>query len=128
MVNANEPLNPTFGRIVRALAGLALVSFLIMAVLRLLDAPPRAGVARVAFVVGLHFIPFASTWRQRSILVPAHGLTALGVIGLIMALTSAVAWTPSVSGVLSGFTPLAGSLYVASRLPRSSTANSPAAN
>ncbi|MGC7094434.1 hypothetical protein ACPZ19_07215 [Amycolatopsis lurida] len=57
MVNANEPLNPTFGPIVRALAGLAPVSFLIKAVVtprrgrvaparpRLLDAPPRTGVA-----------------------------------------------------------------------------------
>ncbi|AXB47986.1 hypothetical protein [Amycolatopsis albispora] len=170
MVNANEPLNPTFALIVRALAGLALASFLIMAVvalrrglaappspgdrgatwfgvkywivvvgelvlfaagsavLRLLDAPSQTGVAWVALVVGIHFIPFASIWRQRSILVPAWLLTAYGAIGLIMALTSAVAWIPIVSGVLSGLTLLTGSLYVASRLTRSNTANSPTAN
>ena len=170
MVNANEPLNPTFGLIVRALAGLALASYLIMAVvalrrgvaappspadrgaswfgvkywlvvvgelvlfaagsavLRLLDAPPQTGVAWVAFVVGIHFIPFASIWRQRSILVPAYLLTAYGLAGLIMALTSAVAWTPVVSVVLSGLTLLGGSLYVASRQLGSNTANSPAAN
>ncbi|MFI6029917.1 hypothetical protein [Amycolatopsis magusensis] len=169
MVNANEPLNPTVGLIVRVLAGLALASFLIMgvlalrrglaappsaeakgatwfgvrywlvvvgelvlfaagsAVLRLLDAPPQTGVAWVAFVVGIHFIPFASIWHERSILVPAYVLTALGVLGLIMALTSAVAWTPIVSGVLSGLTLLTGSLYVSSRSLRSAPAKASSA-
>jgi hypothetical protein len=45
-------------------------------------------------------------------LIPGVLLTGYGVVGLIMATTSAVAWVPVVSGVLSGVTLLAGSLLV----------------
>jgi hypothetical protein len=84
-------------------------------VLRLLDAPPEAGAAWVAVVVGLHFIAFRWVWQQRSILVPGILLTGYGGAGLIMAATPAVDWVPLVSGVLSGITLLAGCLLVAGR-------------
>jgi hypothetical protein len=81
-------------------------------VLRRLEAPAQTGVAWVAVVVGVHFIAFLWVWKQRSILIPGVLLTGYGVVGLIMATTSAVAWVPVVSGVLSGVTLLAGSLLV----------------
>lgn len=80
--------------------------------LRLLDAPSQTGVAWVAVVVGVHFIVFLWVWKQLSILVPGVLLTCYGLIGLMLASTSAVRWVPIVSGVLSGVTLLAGAWLV----------------
>ncbi|WP_222721235.1 hypothetical protein [Actinomadura sp. HBU206391] len=84
-----------------------------IAVLRALDQPEQANVAWVAFVVGIHFVALAPVWKQPGILVPGVVLTLYGVAGLIMASTSAVEWVPLVSGVLSGATLLAGSIFFA---------------
>ncbi|WP_406314501.1 hypothetical protein OHA77_39585 [Streptosporangium sp. NBC_01639] len=75
-----------------------------IAVLRAWDLPEQTNVAWIAVVVGVHFIVLAPIWKQISILVPGVILTLLGVAGLVMAETSAVAWVPIVSGVLSGVT------------------------
>ncbi|WP_086826236.1 hypothetical protein [Allokutzneria sp. NRRL B-24872] len=83
-------------------------------VLRALDAPPQANVAWVAVVVGLHFVAFVLVWRTWTIAVPGVILAVLGGIGLAMAWTSAVAWVPVVSGVLSGLTLLLSSLVFSS--------------
>ncbi|XVQ88595.1 hypothetical protein ACQP2K_14610 [Microbispora siamensis] len=48
-------------------------------------------------------------------MAPGVVLTVLGVAGLVMTATSAVAWAPLVSGVLSGVTLLAGCLAAARR-------------
>ncbi|MEW9531940.1 hypothetical protein [Microbispora sp. NPDC049125] len=84
-----------------------------IALLRSWDAPEQANVAWIAVVVGVHFIVLAPIWKQTSILVPGVILTLLGVAGLVMANTSAVAWVPIVSGVLSGLTLLVGCVCAA---------------
>ncbi|MFD0558999.1 hypothetical protein FB566_4955 [Stackebrandtia endophytica] len=84
--------------------------------LRVFDAPEQTTIAWVAFVVGVHFIPLARVWREPSILVPAYGLTVLGLVGFILAFTAAGAWTPIVSGVGSGVLFLGGVLYGSLRM------------
>ncbi|MBB5965669.1 hypothetical protein [Planomonospora venezuelensis] len=84
-----------------------------IAVLRVWERPEQTNVAWIAFVVGVHFVALAPVWGQRSILVVGVVLALLGTAGLIMAATSAVAWVPFVSGVLSGAVLLAGSLTFA---------------
>ncbi|WP_203885918.1 hypothetical protein [Planotetraspora kaengkrachanensis] len=79
-------------------------------VFRVLEWPEQANVAWIALVVGVHFIVLAPVWKQWSIAVPGVVLTLLGVVGLVMTATSAVAWVPFVSGVLSGVFLLAGCL------------------
>ncbi|NUW38258.1 hypothetical protein HTZ77_43695 [Nonomuraea sp. SMC257] len=79
-------------------------------VLAVLGGPEQGNVAWVAFVVGVHFVALAPVWKDRSIAVPGAVLTLLGVAGLVMASTSAVAWVPLLSGVLSGVVLLAGSV------------------
>jgi hypothetical protein len=79
-----------------------------IAVLRAWERPEETNVAWIAFVVGVHFIALAPAWRQRSIILPGVILALFGVAGLILSATSAVAWVPLVSGVLSGVTLLAG--------------------
>ncbi|GAA4015036.1 hypothetical protein GCM10022247_42430 [Allokutzneria multivorans] len=79
-------------------------------VLRALEAPPQANVAWVAVVVGLHFVAFVLVWRTWTIAIPGVILAVLGGIGLAMAWTTAVAWVPIVSGVLSGLALLLCSL------------------
>ncbi|GAA3429426.1 hypothetical protein ACWDTT_28800 [Streptosporangium sandarakinum] len=79
-------------------------------VLAALGHPEQANVAWVAFVVGVHFIALAPVWKDRSIAVPGVVLTVLGVAGLVLAATAAVAWVPFVSGVLSGVVLLGGSV------------------
>jgi hypothetical protein len=79
-------------------------------VLRVLGAPSQSRVAWIAVVVGIHFVAFARLWRERSIGLLALVVFALGAAGLAMSATSAVRWTPVVSGVLSGFALLAAGL------------------
>ncbi|MFC4010172.1 hypothetical protein ACFOY2_23295 [Nonomuraea purpurea] len=81
--------------------------------IRLLTAwgrPEQTNVAWVAFVVGVHFIALAPIWKDRSIAVPGVVLTLLGTAGLVLASTSAVAWVPIISGVLSGLVLLTGAV------------------
>ncbi|MEO3795069.1 hypothetical protein ABGB14_33070 [Nonomuraea sp. B10E15] len=81
--------------------------------LRVLSAwglPEQANVAWVALVVGVHFVALAPVWKDWSIAVPGVVLTLLGVAGLVMTPTAAVAWVPVVSGVLSGVVLLAGAV------------------
>jgi hypothetical protein len=73
---------------------------------RLLAGPlnmPQAGVAWVATVVGVHFFALARVWRLRLFDVLGIGLTACGVIGLVLAIVRAdPLWIDLVAGVLSG--------------------------
>ncbi|GAA4596468.1 hypothetical protein GCM10023194_68760 [Planotetraspora phitsanulokensis] len=86
-----------------------------IAVLRAWGRPEQTNVAWIAFVVGVHFIVLAPVWKQWGIAVPGVILTVLGVIGLVLAATSAVAWVPFVSGVLSGVFLLLGCVTFAWR-------------
>ncbi|MFB9908785.1 hypothetical protein [Allokutzneria oryzae] len=88
-------------------------------VLRALDAPVQANVAWIAVVVGIHFIAFVMVWKTWTIAIPGVVMTALGAIGLAMTPTSALAWVPIVSGMLSGVTLLACSLFFTVRALRS---------
>ncbi|GGQ07325.1 hypothetical protein GCM10010140_41940 [Streptosporangium pseudovulgare] len=95
------------------LAVVAAEAILLFGGLRALAAlghPEQANVAWVAFVVGVHFIALAPVWKDRSIAVPGAVLTLLGVAGLVLAATAAVAWVPLVSGVLSGVVLLGGAV------------------
>ncbi|MEV0144899.1 MULTISPECIES: hypothetical protein [unclassified Nonomuraea] len=79
-------------------------------VLAALGVPEQANVAWVALVVGVHFIALAPVWKDWGIAVPGVVLTLLGVAGLVLASTAAVAWVSFVSGVLSGVVLLAGAV------------------
>ncbi|MER6948707.1 hypothetical protein ABT294_32270 [Nonomuraea sp. NPDC000554] len=79
-----------------------------IALMRAWQVPEQANVAWIAFVVGVHFVALAPVWKSRSIALPGAVLTVLGVVGFVMAATSALDWVPFVSGVLSGVTLLAG--------------------
>lgn len=93
-----------------------------LAMLRAWEQPEQINVAWIAFVVGVHFIALAPVWKQRGILPPGVILTVFGLAGFVMAATSAIAWVPFVSGVLSGATLLAGSVTFAWRGLASQTA------
>ncbi|MBV2363825.1 hypothetical protein ACFPZ0_20100 [Streptomonospora nanhaiensis] len=110
---ATAPGRAMFGRGYAAVvAAEALLLFGGFPVLRALGAPAEANVAWVALVVGLHFVALMAVWRERGIAVPGAVLTALGAAGFALLATPAAAWTPFVSGVLSGATLLACGLYV----------------
>ncbi|MDA0567956.1 hypothetical protein LG943_27085 [Streptomonospora sp. S1-112] len=120
---ATAPGRAMFGRgYLAVVAAEALLLFGGFPVLRALGAPPAANVAWVAVVVGLHFVALAAVWRQPSVLVPGVGLTALGAAGFALLATPAAAWTPAVSGVLSGAVLLACGLYVVARERRAADA------
>lgn len=72
--------------------------------------PPQTNVAWIALIVGLHFVVFWKVGWDVSIAVPGFILTVLGLVGLGLVFTPAVAWTPIVSGVLSGVVLLGGCL------------------
>lgn len=78
--------------------------------LRVSGSPPESRVAWIAVVVGVHFVAFARLWREPSLALLGAILTVLGIAGLAMSSTSAVDWAPFVSGVVSGFVLLTGSL------------------
>ncbi|MCP3805269.1 hypothetical protein NLX83_38990 [Allokutzneria sp. A3M-2-11 16] len=84
-------------------------------VLRALEAPVQANIAWIAVVVGIHFVAFVPVWKTWTIAVPGVVMTILGGIGLAMVWTSAVAWVPIVSGVLSGLTLLLCGLFFTAR-------------
>ena len=114
--SVDEVSHERFGRRYLIVVGVEiLVLFAGFQVLRLVDAPSQAGVAWVAVVVGVHFIALSRVWRERSILVPGALLTLFGIAGLVVAGTDSFRWVPVISGVLSGFTLLLCSLYVAAR-------------
>lgn len=97
-------------------------------VLRLLEAPGQTTIAWIALVVGLHFLPLAWYWRMREILAAALYISAMGAAGLVMVAVGAVAWTPFVSGVLTGLGILAGilvSLVVTLRASRNAVGPAP---
>jgi hypothetical protein len=93
-----------------------------LALLRPLGVPGQANVAWVAFVVGVHFIALGPVWKDYSIMVPGAILTVLGIIGFVMAATSALAWVPFVSGVLSGITLLLGCAFFARHIMAATSA------
>ncbi|WP_026313633.1 hypothetical protein [Actinomadura flavalba] len=112
---------PMFGRGYLVVVGVEVVAlFGGLAVLRTAGAPEECGVAWVAVVVGAHFLVLARVWREASVLVPGAALTVLGVLGLVLAGTAERAWTPVVSGALSGAVLLAGALWTvaSARTPR----------
>lgn len=78
--------------------------------LRAMEAPMQANVAWIALVVGVHFLPLAWYWRARSILGAAVYISALGAVGLAMALADRPDWVPFVSGVTTGLGILTGIL------------------
>jgi hypothetical protein len=80
--------------------------------LRALGAPHQASVGWIALIVGLHFIAFrvAGVWGY-IVVRAAAALVAFGLAGLGLAAASEAGWTSFVSGVLSGFVLLSGSLY-----------------
>ncbi|MEU7892082.1 hypothetical protein AB0B45_04375 [Nonomuraea sp. NPDC049152] len=84
-------------------------------VLRVMERPVETNVAWIALIVGVHFVALAPVWKEPSIMIPGVVLTVLGIIGLVMSFTSALAWVPFVSGVLSGVTLLSGSITYARR-------------
>jgi Fe-S cluster assembly iron-binding protein IscA len=72
--------------------------------------------AWTALVVGAHFIAFryAGVWSA-GVVPPGVLLILFGLAGIVLAAASAPHWIPFVSGVLSGFTLLAGSLSIVAR-------------
>lgn len=102
-----------FGRgYLAVVAAEAILLFGGLRVLAALGAPEQANVAWVALVVGVHFVALAPIWKSWDIAVPGAVLSLLGVAGLALAPTSAAAWVPFLSGVLSGIVLLAGALTV----------------
>ncbi len=123
----SAPATHLFGRrywlIVAAEVGLLAVGYVALIAA---GAPDQAGVAWIALVVGLHFLAFrvAGVWGGGS-LRSATPLVILGAAGLVMAAAGAASWVPLVSGVLSGFTLLTGSLSVTLRAVRAPRATAP---
>ncbi len=88
-----------------------------------LHIPVQATVAWTALVVGAHFLAFVrfGVWDAR-VRVLGRTLVALGALGLVLVPTPAVSWVPDVTGVLSGFALLIGSLrWTIKDLARTST-------
>lgn len=114
--SAREPGGSFYGRgYLLIVAAEAILLFGGIAVLRALGRPEETNVAWISLVVGLHFVALAPVWKEPSILIPGVVLTVLGVVGLVMTFTSAIAWVPIVSGVASGVTLLSGSLAYSRR-------------
>lgn len=82
-----------------------------LAGLRLGGAPWQANVAWIAAMVGAHFLSLAVVWHDAGTAVVGAVMTTVGCLGLALAATQTiVVWIPSISGVISGFTLVAGSL------------------
>jgi len=83
---------------------------------------PRAVVAWVSVVVGVHFLVLAAIWRLKLFRLLGAGIALCGVAGLTAATTGATtAVIAAVGGVLPGFLLLAASYWGASA-PRRSVA------
>ncbi len=107
---AASPGGPMFGRAYLVIVAVeAVLLFGGLPVLGALGVPEQVNVAWIAFVVGAHFIALAPVWKAPSMLVPGVVPAVLGIAGFVMAATSAIAWVPFVSGVLSGVTLLGAS-------------------
>lgn len=105
------PRRNMFGRgYLLIVAAEAILLFGGIRVLAAWERPEQTNVAWVAFVVGVHFIALAPVWKDWGIAVPGVVLTLLGAAGLVLASTTAVAWVPLISGVLSGVVLLTGAL------------------
>ncbi|MER7770103.1 hypothetical protein [Kitasatospora sp. NPDC096140] len=102
--DGGPPSGTGFGRrywYVVAAEGLALAVglFVISNVLH----TPRASVAWIAFVVGVHFFGLAAVWRRPALHVLAAGMAACGVVGLVLAACDApVAVIAVVAGIAPG--------------------------
>lgn len=82
------------------------------------------GVAWVATLVGLHFLPLGRLWREPVHYVTGVLMTALGVTGLILALADTTPWVVSgASGVGAGAVLLAAAVYGVSTGGRAGQAN-----
>ncbi|MGI5485607.1 hypothetical protein [Microtetraspora malaysiensis] len=101
-----------FGRGYLVVVAEAILLFGGIRVLAIWGRPEEANVAWVALVVGVHFIALAPIWKEWGIAVPGVVLTVLGAAGLVLASTTAIAWVPFVSGVLSGIVLLTGSVVL----------------
>jgi hypothetical protein len=111
-VGTGDVGRPDLGRTFRVVvAAEVVVGGIGLAGLRLGGEPWQANVAWIAVVVGAHFLALAALWRDIGIFVVGAVMMMVGVAGLVMAaIGTAVAWIPSISGVVSGCTLLAGSL------------------
>ncbi|WP_432559550.1 hypothetical protein [Granulicoccus sp. GXG6511] len=88
-----------------------------------------AGVAWVALVVGLHFIPFAINTKLRRFWMLTVVLSAAGAAGLILAARgSSPDVVGIVAGVISGIALLGAALYGALRSPSHEAAPAPVAS
>lgn len=77
---------------------------------------PEAGVAWVALVVGVHFVPLARLFRHASFMALAVVMSALGLAGLVMAVLGVgAAPIALVSGVGSGALLIGWALWGATR-------------
>ncbi|MFF2277848.1 hypothetical protein [Agromyces sp. NPDC058126] len=80
---------------------------------------PAANVAWIALVVGLHFLAFARWWvrGQRELIVIGAVMTALGVVGMVLAVTTHDApLVQLIAGVGSGLVLLGTSTATALRV------------
>lgn len=109
---AEDPRPVGFTRFYWAVVALEVIAlFGGLAILRQVE--PAAALGWIALVVGLYFFPLAQLWREgrRQLLAIASSMTALGVIGLVLAFTVHDAVLVAVvSGVGSGVVLLGWSL------------------
>lgn len=103
---------PGFGRAFwLVVAGEVVIGAAGLVGLRLAGAPQQVNVAWIAVVVGAHFVALAVVWRDIGISTVGAVMAMAGLAGLAMAAAgTADVWIPTISGVVSGFALLTGSL------------------